>query len=313
MTADTSNTARFKLNLDRAFRDVWQVFKKGWLSLAGLQVISAASVALFYVFALIVAKNLASDFSELEKNNALYPLIAIGIALVAALFFFMNWVSASSALVAHRSMTGEERKAGRALVDSWPQVGRLLLFNLMITGIVLAVYAVLAVPVALLISSSSGGDAKLAWAIGLSIILVFVFIMGLAVLGSWLYIKLGFVTFAIVVEKKGIGDAIRRSFSLTLKNFWASLGVIFLGSMIVSVAVSVLMYIISIPLMITWVVSLAAYSKDNVLPLGVIIGFAAAQFLAQTIMGMGIWSLWGGLYSQLKDNTPSSPSSPSSS
>lgn len=68
--------------------------------------------------------------------------------------------------------------------------------------------------------------------------------LGGTALSLWLSTKLAFVPVAIVVERRSIVDAIRRSWRLTIGHFWRILGI----TLLVSVILSVALQIVSLPI-----------------------------------------------------------------
>ena len=69
--------------------------------------------------------------------------------------------------------------------------------------------------------------------------MVIVLSLGGTVLSLWLSTKLAFVATAIVVERRSIADAVRRSWRLTTGHFWRILGITLLVSVILSFALQI--------------------------------------------------------------------------
>ena len=72
-----------------------------------------------------------------------------------------------------------------------------------------------------------------------AVIMVIVLSLGGTVLSLWLSTKLAFVATAIVVERRSIADAVRRSWRLTTGHFWRILGITLLVSVILSFALQI--------------------------------------------------------------------------
>ncbi len=60
--------------------------------------------------------------------------------------------------------------------------------------------------------------------------------LGMAVLGFWLWIKLVFVSAAIVLERRSMREAVTRSWSLTRGRYWRTFGILILMSFVVQTA-----------------------------------------------------------------------------
>lgn len=76
---------------------------------------------------------------------------------------------------------------------------------------------------------------------GIVTVVIAVLLVGLGgtALSLWLSTKLAFVPTAIVVERRSIVDAVRRSWRLTVGHFWRILGITLLVSIILSVALQI--------------------------------------------------------------------------
>ncbi len=74
----------------------------------------------------------------------------------------------------------------------------------------------------------------------IAVILGFVLAAGLAVVFVWLWVKLGFVPAAIVLERTSILASMRRSWRLTNKAFWRIFGIRLLVVVIIGVATSII-------------------------------------------------------------------------
>lgn len=288
-----------KLDIGKAFEQAWDIFKKSWKRLLGLQAISAAGITVFYAFFMTGLKYFLPQIEENAFDNWIFPLVGVGAALFILMLLLSVWITGANCIVVDRASTGESITVTDALKAAWSSFGRLISFYLVVTGAILLIYAAIGIPIGFLISGAKGGEERVAAVILLVVVLLFVFMIGLAVLSTWLWIKLGFVPFAIAVERKSVGDSLRRSFGLSKNNFWASLAVIYLGSMIVGFAVSLVIYAIFIPTTFLSIASMIKMHSDDFLPFGFIIGIIIAMFIGQTAAGMGVWPLWGSVYANL--------------
>jgi hypothetical protein len=102
-------------------------------------------------------------------------------------------------------------------------------FLLISTGITVAVFA----------AAGAGSSNGVAVAIG-GFLLSMVFGLGFTVLGAWLGTKLSLVPSVIMLERLTLGASMARSWSLTKNNFWRTLGIQLLISVIIYVASSVI-------------------------------------------------------------------------
>ena len=75
---------------------------------------------------------------------------------------------------------------------------------------------------------------------GIALLLGFLIGAGLLVVSIWLWVKLGFVPAAIVLERSSIRVSMRRSWRLTNGAFWRTFGIRLLVLVIVSVATSII-------------------------------------------------------------------------
>lgn len=155
--------------------------------------------------------------------------IVLGIAATALTVLVQGVVVAD---VAH-GVVSEKLSLGALVRRVRPAFWRLIGYTFLATGIVLAVFAVLALAVVAL------STAALAAGIVLGILL---FIAAVP-LSFWLTTKLFLVPEAIVLEGSGVFAAIRRSWRLTRGRFWKTLGVWFL----IQLTFGVVAQIVSVP------------------------------------------------------------------
>ncbi|RNE56792.1 hypothetical protein [Cryobacterium tepidiphilum] len=136
-----------------------------------------------------------------------------------------------------RSTLGEKLTLRGLWRSARGRLWTLVLWTLLLTLALVVAVAVAAGVVAVLVVL--GG----AWQV-VAIVVGVLAVIGLLVLGAWLFTRLSLVPSLIVLERLGIGPAARRSWSLTIGYFWRTLGVQFL----VAVIVNVISQIVTTPL-----------------------------------------------------------------
>ncbi|MRX42869.1 hypothetical protein [Agromyces kandeliae] len=109
------------------------------------------------------------------------------------------------------------------------RIGPLIGWTLLVSVIVLGVFALLATIVVM--TALIAPDPL---AIAGVLLVVMLLLLGLAVLAAWLGTKLALVPSVIVLERAGIGQSVRRSWQLTTGHFWRTFGLILLVGLIVS-------------------------------------------------------------------------------
>ncbi|MFD1507359.1 glycerophosphoryl diester phosphodiesterase membrane domain-containing protein [Georgenia yuyongxinii] len=169
--------------------------------------------------------------------------------------------------------------------DLWTQaksqVWRLIGLTLLLGLISIAVAAVLTLVLALLIGGAiaSGNDGSA----GVMVVLALLLMLATAVLAVFLSVRLGLAAPALMLEKTGVLTSIKRSWSLTSRNFWRIFGVLALAVIIVAVLSSILMIPVAIitALMPTSAVSGAALLVSTVL--SVLISALTTPFLSAVL------------------------------
>lgn len=207
-----------------------------------VQLVSAiASAAVFVpLFAWVFGRVETASEADLDAILSgavgwviLLSLVPVAVSIVAAAFLqgVMVVEVASGTLGEKLSFGALWRRAAR-------RIGPLVGWTLLVGAAVLLAFGVLAggVVAAAFVSPEAALVAGL---------VAFVAALGLVVLGAWLGTKLALVPSAIVLERAGIGRAMRRSWTLTEGNFWRTFGLIVLVSLILGFAANVVVQPIS--------------------------------------------------------------------
>lgn len=207
-----------------------------------VQLVSAiASAAVFVpLFAWVFGRIETASEADLDAILSgavgwviLLSLVPVAVSIVAAAFLqgVMVVEVASGTLGEKLTFGALWRRAAR-------RIGPLVGWTLLVGAAVLLAFGVLVggVVAAAFVSPEAALVAGL---------VAFVLALGLVVLGAWLGTKLALVPSVIVLERAGIGRAMRRSWTLTDGNFWRTFGLIFLVSAILGFAANVVVQPIS--------------------------------------------------------------------
>lgn len=116
----------------------------------------------------------------------------------------------------------------------WPLVGATLLTLLVL---LVAMGAVLVIPIALLVAGEASGSGGTSGA-GIAMLVVGVLLAIPLVLFLWT--RLAFVTPSVILENLGVGRAFARSWQLTAKGFWRLFGIRLLTAFILSIVGSII-------------------------------------------------------------------------
>ncbi|MCS5722069.1 glycerophosphoryl diester phosphodiesterase membrane domain-containing protein [Herbiconiux sp. CPCC 203407] len=169
-----------------------------------------------------------SDLDAIEAGNVAIILVSVLVPLALSLFA-SALLQAVLVLEVARATLGEKRRLG----ELWKAAFRRIL---PLTGwfalIALAVVIVLGIVVGLIVIATVTGPA------GIAVAVIGIVLIGLATIAAsvWLGTKLALVPSVIVLERLGVGAAMRRSWSLTRGHFWRTFGVIALVSLILNFA-----------------------------------------------------------------------------
>ncbi|RFA08463.1 hypothetical protein B7R54_03910 [Subtercola boreus] len=178
------------------------------------------------------------DYDSIQAGSTAIVLLSTLIPLAVAL---VTSALLQSILVIEvsREILGEKRRMG----ELWRAAGRRIW--------PLALWTLLQVVVAVLVLAAVVGVIVLLTLLGtvgavLAVVFGIVAFLGIAVLAAWLTTKLSLVPCVIVLERAGVRAAIARSWRLTDRFFWRTLGTEWLVGAIVSVASQVVVQPISL-------------------------------------------------------------------
>lgn len=185
-----------------------------------------------------IASASSADRDEIAIGSGavLLLLLLIPILLSAFSVAFLQGVLVSEV---SRATIGEKRRMGELWKAVWPRVGHLFLFSLLQIAVMIVAVAVIAGVVIAIIATNTDNWG---WA------LLAGFLLGAAffLLFAWLLIKTSLVPSVIVLERRGVGAAIQRSWRLTNGYFWKTLGIQFLVNAIVSAVSQIVVFPVSI-------------------------------------------------------------------
>ncbi len=194
--------------------------------------VTLAVVGLVSFFALSRVASAPVDEQDAVEAGAMLTIVLSALVPVALAIVASALLQGVIVLEVSRATLGEKlrlgalwRQVGRRV---WPLVGWTLLLSAALLVGVLLIGGLVFVCVLL------GG----AW-IALAVIVGVFGGLGLVALGAWVTTKTAVVPSLIVLERLGIRQAIRRSWSLTGGFFWRTLGVLLLISVIVNVVAQI--------------------------------------------------------------------------
>ncbi|HEU5222285.1 MAG TPA: glycerophosphoryl diester phosphodiesterase membrane domain-containing protein [Candidatus Lumbricidophila sp.] len=177
---------------------------------------------------------------------------------------------------------GEKWRIGalwrRAARSFWPVLGASLLMGLAFLiggGIIIGIFVAVMLIATTGAGSNSGTDVGVA---GAGIAVIFLGFLLLLVGYGWLGTRLAVVSSAIVLERIGPVQAIRRSWQLTRGYFWRTFGVIVLVAVIMSCASQV----VSTPVSLIFTIAASTFDPTN-----------AGSFTGAMIVGLILIALVG--------------------
>ena len=201
-----------------------------------------ASAAVFVPFFLWAFPRLestsADDFDAIAAGTIggflALMLVPVAISVVAAAFLQgVMVVEVASGTLGEKLGFGALWR--RAAARIWPLIG----WTLLVAAAILVAFAIV---VLIIVLGAAASPAGLMFAIGIAVLLG----LGLFALGVWVGVKLALVPSVIVLERAGIGTAMRRSWHLTDGAFWRTFGILLLVGAILNVAAQVVVQPVSL-------------------------------------------------------------------
>ncbi|RFA22669.1 hypothetical protein [Subtercola boreus] len=179
----------------------------------------------------------AADRDSIQAGSVaiilLSTLIPLAVALVTSAL-----LQAILVIEVSREILGEKRRLGELWLAAGKRIWPLALWTLLQAAVAVVVLGVVVGIVALLATLGTTG-------VVFAVIVGILAFLGLVVASAWLTTKLSLVPCVIVLERAGVRAAIVRSWRLTDRSFWRTLGTEWLVATIVSVAAQVVVQPIS--------------------------------------------------------------------
>ncbi|MFE0459164.1 hypothetical protein ACFW1A_07855 [Kitasatospora sp. NPDC058965] len=149
-------------------------------------------------------------------------------------------VTALLTIVVSKATIGESVSVGTAWQAARGQLWKLVGLTLMITLIVVGVMAAVIVPCVLvgIAMGGLGSDDSGAGA-GAAVLIFFGFMAAIA-LGAWMYVRLSLAAPALMLERQGVFEAMRRSRRLVRGSWWRIFGINLLGLLLTGILAGVI-------------------------------------------------------------------------
>ncbi|MBF4574410.1 glycerophosphoryl diester phosphodiesterase membrane domain-containing protein [Herbiconiux sp. VKM Ac-1786] len=186
-------------------------------------------VAVFWAISRSVSAEGQADADAVAAGSVGIVLVSLVVPLLLSLFA-SALLQAVLVLEVARATLGEKRRLGELWKAAFTRTLPLAGWFALTAAAVIVVIAILVGIV--LLANLLGGEGGLVAGILVTVLLG----IALIVPAAWLSTKLALVPSVIVLERAGLVQAVRRSWSLTNGNFWRTLGVIWLVSIILSAA-----------------------------------------------------------------------------
>lgn len=174
----------------------------------------------------------AQDLSTVQAGSIAMIIISALIPLLLQ-FACTAFLQGVMIIEVSRSVLGEKRKLGEVWKRVWPRLWPLIAFSL-VTFLALLVVVLVATMLVFAIWMASGESVLTTVLLGILIGL------GFLVLCVWVYTKVSLAPSVIVLERRGVFAALRRSWALTRGAFWRVFGVQFIINAIVSIVSQVI-------------------------------------------------------------------------
>jgi hypothetical protein len=205
-----------------------------------ISVIALAVVGALFLFAFSRSASASADDAPTIDAGSTAIIILSYLALIAGALIGSALLQGIISLEVARAAVGEKLTLGALWKAARGRLGALIGWTAaLVVAAVIALVVLTAVVVAII---ALGGIAGVV----IGTLLGLGFAAGATVLGVWLGVRLSLVPSVLMIERRALGAALRRSWSLTVGYFWRTFGIVLLVTVIVQVVSSIL----SIPLSI---------------------------------------------------------------
>jgi hypothetical protein len=242
--------------------------------------ITIISGAVIGVFAAWAFGRISSASGEAQDDIIAGSVLGGGLSLLvpaAASVVLVALVQGLVSLEVARGTLGEKHSTRELLRRARGRIGALIGWSFAVAGVVI-VAALLAVLVVALVIAF-GGTVGLVIGILLAVLAGLAFLAGFA----WIGTKVSLVPSALLLERLPLRRAIARSWTLTHRTFWRTLGI----ELLVMVLISVASQIISVPLSLIFgiVLGLLAPTGDETVTVVATIVFYVLTLGFSTVLG----------------------------
>ncbi len=193
---------------------------------------SAAVMVPFFLWAIPRIENTSAEDLDAVTAGTVGGFLALMLVPVAISVVAAAFLQGVMVVEVASGTLGEKLGFGalwrRAAARIWPLIGWTLL-------IAVAILVAVAVIVLVVVLGAAASPSGLMFGIATAVLLG----LGLLALGIWVGVKLALVPSVIVLERAGIGAAMRRSWRLTDGAFWRTFGILLLVAVILNVAAQV--------------------------------------------------------------------------
>ncbi len=204
------------LPVGQVVSDAFGMFFKNLPSYSGIVIVVYLPLIIWTIYLFFHPAELVSD-SQFISEDGLQRVVLVTLATAGLSLLFQPLATGAIIFAVFRAKKGEKAGFGRALAVAFSRILPLIGVALA-TGLLIGL--AVGVPVFLGAMFSAAG--------GFGALLGLVMMVVAAVLGVRLFCGLYVVSPAVVVERVGINESIRRSFNLTRGSRWRVFAVIFL-------------------------------------------------------------------------------------